>query len=193
VWTTAKKAAAVTAKADACGVHKDKATCDVSSSSGCAWYEQKNLCYTAASKTPGTQTTKTGTGGACNAIANQTACTAASASSCKWYGNGKNVCYEQGVDDKADTTKVVGFSGAGTQDASVYQWWVQDELVAPSKAGHYILQWRWDNEQTPQVWTTCADIEVTNVTSPSASSSVAKLGASMMLQVMLLAVAAFSV
>jgi len=26
--------------------------------------------------------------------------------------------------------------------------------------GSYVLQWRWDNEQTPQVWTTCADIEV---------------------------------
>ena len=31
---------------------------------------------------------------------------------------------------------------------------------APTELGSYVLQWRWDNEQTPQVWTTCADINV---------------------------------
>jgi hypothetical protein len=30
------------------------------------------------------------------------------------------------------------------------QWWVVDQLVSPAVYGDYILQWRWDNEQTPQ-------------------------------------------
>ena len=47
-------------------------------------------------------------------------------------------------------------------DSKDYAWVIVDELVAPSKVGDYILQWRWDNEQTPQIWTTCSDIKVTN-------------------------------
>jgi len=41
-----------------------------------------------------------------------------------------------------------------------YNWYITDKLRAPSVPGEYMLQWRWDNEQTPQIWTTCADIEV---------------------------------
>jgi len=29
-------------------------------------------------------------------------------------------------------------------------------------AGEYLLSWRWDSEQTPQVWTHCADITITS-------------------------------
>lgn len=94
--------------------------------------------------------------------------------SCTWYSaKGKTTCYKKAAesDTKADTDKSksetvdkgksAGFDGSGTTDtAKVRQWVIVDELVAPSEKGEYILQWRWDNEQTPQIWTTCADILV---------------------------------
>ena len=38
-----------------------------------------------------------------------------------------------------------------------------DQLKVPADLapGSYSLSWRWDCEQTPQVWNSCADITVT--------------------------------
>ena len=54
------------------------------------------------------------------------------------------------------------FSGAGAKviNGKDPEWVIVDEVIAPRRPGKYVLQWRWDNEQTPQVWTTCADVEV---------------------------------
>jgi len=37
-----------------------------------------------------------------------------------------------------------------------------DQVQVPSDlpAGDYLLSWRWDAEQTPQVWTNCADVSI---------------------------------
>jgi hypothetical protein len=35
-----------------------------------------------------------------------------------------------------------------------------DQVRVPDVKGEYVLSWRWDCEQTPQVWTSCADISV---------------------------------
>jgi len=167
-----------------CGSHKDKAACDKAT---CTWYDSasKSVCY----GTPGTTVKGKTSAGACMDLKNQTACAAADAkSACKWHAP-KKVCYAE-KDTMANTTKVTGFSGTGTTDAAVYQWWVEDELKAPSKLGDYILQWRWDNEQTPQVWTTCADITVTNKVASPASGASKFAAASHMLQVLLVAAAA---
>jgi len=32
------------------------------------------------------------------------------------------------------------------------------DAIAP---GEYVLGWRWDSEQTPQIWASCADVEIT--------------------------------
>lgn len=39
-----------------------------------------------------------------------------------------------------------------------------DQLVLPKKfgPGDYLLSWRWDCEITPQVWTNCGDVTITN-------------------------------
>ena len=39
---------------------------------------------------------------------------------------------------------------------------IEDTLVVPSQvpAGEYVLGWRWDAEQTSQVWSSCADITI---------------------------------
>jgi len=40
---------------------------------------------------------------------------------------------------------------------------VVDNVMVPAglAAGKYVLQWRWDCEETDQIWLSCADIEVT--------------------------------
>merc|ERR1712207_140806 len=50
--------------------------------------------------------------------------------------------------------------GNNPSDRTDGEWHITDRVYAPTDPGEYILQWRWDNEQTPQIWTTCADIEV---------------------------------
>jgi len=37
---------------------------------------------------------------------------------------------------------------------------IVDEVVVPSQPGAYVLSWRWDCEQSPQVWNNCADVVV---------------------------------
>merc|ERR1712050_406849 len=37
-----------------------------------------------------------------------------------------------------------------------------DEVNVPQKVGSYVLSWRWDCEEADQVWTSCADIEITD-------------------------------
>jgi hypothetical protein len=37
---------------------------------------------------------------------------------------------------------------------------IVDNVRVPEAAGEYVLRWRWDTEQNPQVWTNCADITV---------------------------------
>jgi len=39
---------------------------------------------------------------------------------------------------------------------------VMDEVNVPNKPGTYVLSWRWDCEETDQVWSSCADIVITD-------------------------------
>merc|ERR1711939_136491 len=39
---------------------------------------------------------------------------------------------------------------------------VMDEIHVPNKLGDYVLSWRWDCEETDQVWNSCADIVITD-------------------------------
>ena len=43
-----------------------------------------------------------------------------------------------------------------------FQWTLMDELVVPAEleSGDYVLSFRWDCEQTPQVWSTCSNIKI---------------------------------
>lgn len=48
----------------------------------------------------------------------------------------------------------------GKMAASAFDYQMVDQLKVPAQleAGEYILSWRWDCEETPQVWNSCADI-----------------------------------
>ena len=39
-------------------------------------------------------------------------------------------------------------------------WAIVDTLRVPSRTGRYVLRWRWDTEQNPQIWTHCADVTI---------------------------------
>jgi hypothetical protein len=47
-------------------------------------------------------------------------------------------------------------------DSNYHEYAVEDHLVVPEDipAGDYVLGWRWDCEQSSQVWSTCADITI---------------------------------
>lgn len=58
----------------------------------------------------------------------------------------------------------------GTKPANGYRWHIVDKVVVPNTPGDYVLSWRWDCEQTPQIWTNCADISIVpEATSPQVS------------------------
>ena len=38
-------------------------------------------------------------------------------------------------------------------------WAIVDTVqLPPNVTGEYVLRWRWDAEQNPQIWTNCADV-----------------------------------
>jgi len=41
-----------------------------------------------------------------------------------------------------------------------YDFTVVDTVKVPEKEGRYVLSWRWDSEQTPQVWSNCALVDI---------------------------------
>ena len=47
-------------------------------------------------------------------------------------------------------------------DNEYHSFVIEDELVVPSDLapGDYVLGWRWDCEQTTQIWSTCSDITI---------------------------------
>lgn len=53
--------------------------------------------------------------------------------------------------------------GSAPRDFGNFNYYFVDQLQVPSHltAGDYTLSWRWDCEETPQVWNSCADITIT--------------------------------
>jgi len=41
-----------------------------------------------------------------------------------------------------------------------YDFTVVDTVKVPKTEGRYVLSWRWDSEQTPQVWSNCALVDI---------------------------------
>jgi len=44
--------------------------------------------------------------------------------------------------------------------ASRDMWAIVDQVQVPNITGDFVLRWRWDAEQTPQIWSHCADIRI---------------------------------
>ena len=39
-------------------------------------------------------------------------------------------------------------------------WAIVDKVQLPNITGDYVLRWRWDTEQNPQIWSHCADVRI---------------------------------
>jgi hypothetical protein len=51
--------------------------------------------------------------------------------------------------------------GTNVADPKAMNTWVLvDRVQVPPSRGDFVLRWRWDTEQNPQVWTHCADISI---------------------------------
>jgi hypothetical protein len=55
-----------------------------------------------------------------------------------------------------------GFLVGGSMALSIV-----DEVQVPTAKGDYVLSWRWDCEETDQVWNSCADIVITDDVPPT--------------------------
>ena len=44
----------------------------------------------------------------------------------------------------------------------IFPWTIMDEVMVPEniEPGDYVLSFRWDCEQTPQVWNACSSIRI---------------------------------
>merc|ERR1712032_1480968 len=62
-----------------------------------------------------------------------------------------------------------GHSGFGK---NVPEWSIMDRVVIPEELeeGEYLLGWRWDCEESTQVWENCADIVLTNSKPPATTT-----------------------
>jgi len=91
----------------------------------------------------------------------------------QWWDNGPSfdpVC-EESAECKASSTKSAkpfscrcsGDINTGTLRPNLE---IVDKVRIPSSLtpGRYVLQWRWDCEQSDQVWANCADVSVTSAT-----------------------------
>jgi len=54
--------------------------------------------------------------------------------------------------------------GLSAFENATWDWSIMDRVVLPSdlELGDYLLSWRWDCEETRQVWQNCADITITD-------------------------------
>lgn len=61
-----------------------------------------------------------------------------------------------------DALGAAPFMPGGKMTSSAFDYMMVDKLhvSASLPAGEYILSWRWDCEETPQVWNSCADVTV---------------------------------
>jgi len=56
----------------------------------------------------------------------------------------------------------MGNGDGGSHPGGTMAWSIVDQLEVPNlESGDYVLSARWDSEQTPQVWNTCASIHIT--------------------------------
>jgi len=61
--------------------------------------------------------------------------------------------------------------GYGYYDEEVRSFEIVDTVIVPDLPGEYLLSWRWDNEQSPQIWNNCADIIIAAVASSAHTAS----------------------
>ena len=69
-------------------------------------------------------------------------------------GGSSALQFDPGFSDQSHYDRYTGFG------KNVWEWSVLDAVVVPSglAPGEYLLSWRWDAEESSQVWQNCADV-----------------------------------
>merc|ERR1712046_483171 len=89
--------------------------------------------------------------------------------SCRGHGRGENcVNFKPQCEDSwLDTHKIDAGGKADDVEGECSGDWtggqIVDEVLIPKsiKPGPYVVGWRWDCEETTQVWESCADVVIT--------------------------------
>jgi len=90
------------------------------------------------------------------------------------------LCPPGGVQFPEPLPGVSGFvRNTSYPERSITAFNVVDLVVVPTDIapGRYLLSWRWDCEQSPQIWQNCADIEVVKPSSVASSAAPKSAGA----------------
>jgi len=60
---------------------------------------------------------------------------------------------------------LAGYGYSANGEEASFKWAIVDKVQIPANLnGDYVLSWRWDSEQTPQVWAHCADVKIVDST-----------------------------
>jgi hypothetical protein len=75
------------------------------------------------------------------------------------YGYGWSACFDGCGDGKSVCTP-----DKQKYEEELFKFNIIDKVSVPKDlpVGEYLLSFRWDCEQTPQIWSQCADITITN-------------------------------
>merc|ERR1711963_1135441 len=73
-----------------------------------------------------------------------------------WFGSGPSNACAAAPDGSPDEVK--------KECPAFFDFQIVDKVAVPSDIapGDYLLSWRWDCEQTPQIWANCADVTITS-------------------------------
>merc|ERR1712032_956308 len=66
---------------------------------------------------------------------------------------------------------LAGYGYSEHQEELSFMWSIVDKVQVPANLdGDYVLSWRWDSEQTPQVWAHCANVKIVEPTTTTTTS-----------------------
>ena len=130
-----------------CDSVSSEATCEATkgaAGNACSWYAPKSICYDADASKP-----KPNAASIWDAQVNCYGLCAGAAISKGSECPAGTAAFDSGLDNKYS-----GYGKAG------WDWSVADKVKVPSDlaAGKYLLSWRWDCEESTQVWQNCADV-----------------------------------
>lgn len=86
---------------------------------------------------------------------------------CQTKMNEADTCANANLEFPAPLPGAYGWGAVGTQGFHYYS--IIDRVVIPDNLteGEYLLSWRWDAEQTAQIWQNCADISIAPPSPPA--------------------------
>eukprot|EP00937_MAST-01D_sp_MAST-1D-sp2_P006735 g6735.t1 len=91
-----------------------------------------------------------------------TPCTDSPQECCKTHGLG-DICDELAYPEPIPNTHGFGHNNDTRVEDGFHDYSIVDQVAVPAglEPGEYLMSWRWDCEQTTQIWQNCADVLIT--------------------------------